>query len=140
MSGSNLRSASGRAGATIDGVVTSALNEAEGRGKGGQGQSAKFLYAGQDLYSDQDHTGCAPRSSLRSVSIAPVSEATPRIVMTCSNVFARMRRSRPKDQCATYHTSLASRSFQGIALRPVTCAQPVIPGLTACRAFSVSVK
>ena len=45
----------------------------------------------------------------------------------------RMRRSRRSDQCSMYQRSSSIRSCHGSAARPVTCAQPVMPGSTARR-------
>ena len=44
-----------------------------------------------------------------------------------------MRRSRRSDQCSMYQRSSSMRSCQGSAARPLTCAQPVMPGATASR-------
>src|SRR5690606_12847678 len=39
---------------------------------------------------------------------------------------------------STYHTSSSSFSCQLMEFLPFTCAQPVIPGLTRCRFFCLS--
>ena len=48
-------------------------------------------------------------------------------------VCSRMRRSRRSDQCSMYQRSSSIRSCHGSAARPLTCAQPVMPGSTARR-------
>ena len=45
----------------------------------------------------------------------------------------RMRRSSAGVRFSTYQTSSSIRSSHGIPARPLTCAQPVSPGLTSRR-------
>ena len=42
---------------------------------------------------------------------------------------SRMRRSRRQERCSMYQRSSSMRSSHGSAARPLTCAQPVMPGL-----------
>ena len=54
----------------------------------------------------------------------------PKIIRTVSS---RMRRSRRQERCSMYQRSSSMRSSHGSSVRPLTCAQPVMPGLTARR-------
>ena len=69
--------------------------------------------------------GRAPAAGLAAVQALPVSSSRA--------VCSRMRRSRRSDQCSMYQRSSSIRSCHGSAARPLTCAQPVMPGSTASR-------
>ena len=49
------------------------------------------------------------------------------------DVISTIRASSASDQLSTYQASRRKRSSHGISSRPSTCAQPVMPGLTARR-------
>ena len=57
----------------------------------------------------------------------------PSRINTLRTVSHKICRSSQKLRLSTYHTSSANFSSQLIAFRPLTCAQPVIPGRTSCR-------
>ena len=54
-------------------------------------------------------------------------------VISMRAVRARMRRSRASERLSTYQTSSSIRSGQESEVRPLTWAQPVMPGLTSSR-------
>src|SRR5439155_15609949 len=65
-------------------------------------------------------------------SIAPGGGSTPSPRTTFWSVIARIRMSSASDQLSTYQTSRARRSCIWIRRRPLTWAQPVIPGRASC--------
>src|SRR5690348_10836832 len=58
---------------------------------------------------------------------------TPRTQATLVKVLIRMRTSTASDTLSTYHTSYSNFCSHVRALRPLTCAQPVMPGSTSWR-------
>src|SRR5439155_24840384 len=67
-------------------------------------------------------------NAARSVSVSPHGYRAPRRRSTAGIVWTRIARSRAKDQLRAYSSSMAARSGYPIALRPLTCQAPVIPG------------
>ena len=65
--------------------------------------------------------------------VASPSALIPSRFSTFHAVRTRIFRSSKKDRLSTYQTSRANFSSQVIAFRPLTCAQPVRPGLTSWR-------
>src|SRR5690606_29101170 len=72
-----------------------------------------------------------PRLPVNGVMLAWPSCEIPSRARTRPRVFAKMRRSSPRLQLSTYQTSSENFSSQVSALRPLTCAQPVMPGSTS---------
>src|SRR5688572_11082038 len=59
----------------------------------------------------------------------------PSVLKTFLMVRNNILKSNAKDIWSTYQTSNSNLLSQLIALRPFTCAHPVIPGLTSCLLF-----
>ncbi len=70
---------------------------------------------------------------MNSVMVALPSALTPTGRISRRNVTAIMRRSIRSDALSTYQTSSASLSGHDNAFRPLTCAQPVMPGFASSR-------
>ena len=72
------------------------------------------------------------RTALTSPAIRPSLPCTsPWPASTIRTVRRQDLQVEPDERCSTYQRSSSIRSDQGSDARPLTCAQPVIPGLTA---------
>src|SRR5947207_1603311 len=86
--------------------------------------------------ADHDHAAhdALPPAEPRNGSmVAWPGALTPWPLNTCATVLPMISRSRRVERWSTYHTSNANFSSHVTALRPFTCAQPVIPGRTSWR-------